>query len=203
VRVCVEGGLRALKDAGAEVKRISLKYTKYAIATYYIIATAEASSNLARFDGIRYGRRFVETDDLIALYKENRSRGFGREVKRRILLGTFALSSGYYDAYYLKAQKVRTLIQNDFTNAFREVNLIATPVSPVAAWDIGQLMDDPLQMYLSDVYTVPANLAGLPAASVRCGKTPSGLPVGLQLIAPHFREVDIFRAASIVERCAG
>lgn len=203
VRVCVEDALKALKEAGAEVKRISLKYTKYAIATYYIIATAEASSNLARYDGIRYGRRFVDTRDLISLYKENRSRGFGREVKRRILLGTFALSSGYYDAYYLKAQKVRTLIQEDFMNAFREVDLIATPVSPVPAWDIGKLEDDPLQMYLSDIYTVPANLAGLPAASGRCGKTASGLPVGLQLIAGHFRESDIFKAASIVEECSG
>jgi aspartyl-tRNA(Asn)/glutamyl-tRNA(Gln) amidotransferase subunit A len=203
VRICVEGALMALKEAGAEVKRINLKYTRYAIATYYLIATAEASSNLARFDGIRYGRRFVDTDDLLTLYRENRSRGFGREVKRRILLGTFALSSGYYDAYYLKAQKVRTLIQEDFMNAFREVDLIATPVSPVPAWDIGELIDDPLQMYLSDVYTVPANLAGLPAASVRCGKTASGLPVGLQLIAAHFMESDIFKAASIVEECAG
>lgn len=203
VRACVEGGVDALKKAGAEVMRINLSCTRYAIATYYIIATAEASSNLARFDGIRYGTRFIETDDLLALYRENRSRGFGTEVKRRILLGTFALSSGYYDAYYLKAQKARTLIQEDFRNAFRGVDIIVTPVSPIPAWDIGQMIDDPLAMYLSDVYTVPANLAGLPAASVNCGKTVDGLPVGLQLIAAHFRESEILKAARVVEESAG
>jgi len=141
----------------------------------------------------------TDTKDLARLYKENRSRGFGKEVKRRILLGTFALSSGYYDAYYLKAQKARTLIREDFTRAFEDVDLIVTPVSPVPAWDIGTLVDDPLQMYLSDVYTVPANLAGLPAASVPCGKTACGLPVGIQLIADHFNEADIFRAAGVIE----
>lgn len=199
VRTIVEKGISTLKEAGTGVKRIKLSYTKYAIATYYIIATAEASSNLARFDGIRYGTRSVKTEDLETLYKENRSIGFGDEVKRRILLGTFTLSSGYYDAYYLKAQKARTLIREDFTQAFDEVDIIVTPVSPIPAWDLGQMVDDPLQMYLSDIYTVPVNLAGLPAASVNCGKTSGGLPVGLQLIANHFNEADIFRTASVVE----
>jgi aspartyl-tRNA(Asn)/glutamyl-tRNA(Gln) amidotransferase subunit A len=199
VRRSVEEGVSVLEHAGARTKKISLEYTRYAIATYYIIATAEASSNLARFDGIRYGTRSVETDDLIKLYQENRSRGFGREVKRRILLGTFTLSSGYYDAYYLKAQKARTLIQQDFSDAFDAVDLIATPVSPIPAWKIGEMIDDPLQMYLSDIYTVPVNLAGVPGASVPCGKTSGGLPVGLQLIAPHFRENLLFRAARVVE----
>jgi aspartyl-tRNA(Asn)/glutamyl-tRNA(Gln) amidotransferase subunit A len=199
VRKNVEKGISILKDAGAIIKPIHLTYTKYAIATYYIIATAEASSNLARFEGIRYGRRFVDTDELIELYEENRSRGFGDEVKRRILLGTFTLSSGYYDAYYLKAQKARTLICEDFKGAFKEVDIIVTPVSPVPAWDIGKMVNDPLQMYLADVYTVPVNLAGLPAASVNCGKTSEGLPVGLQIIANHFREDEIFRTARIVE----
>ena len=199
VRALVERGISLLAKAGAVTKKISLKYTRYAIATYYIIATAEASSNLARFDGIRYGTRFVKTDDLLTLYKENRRRGFGSEVKRRILLGTFTLSSGYYDAYYLKAQKARTLIRGDFEEAFKEVDLIATPVSPVPAWEIGTLVDEPLSMYLADIYTVPVNLAGLPAASVPCGATAAGLPVGLQLIANHFKEGDIFRAARAVE----
>jgi aspartyl-tRNA(Asn)/glutamyl-tRNA(Gln) amidotransferase subunit A len=200
VRGKVERGITILKEAGAQIKRIHLSYTKYAIATYYIVATAEASSNLARFDGIRYGTRFLETEDLTELYEENRSRGFGAEVKRRILLGTFALSSGYYDAYYLKAQKARTLISEDFTRAFREVDVILTPVSPVPAWTIGEMMDDPLQMYLADIYTVPVNLAGLPAASIPCGTVDGGLPVGVQLIAGQFREEDIFRTAGIIER---
>ena len=199
VRLSVEKSIDILKEAGAIIKKINLKYTKYAIATYYIIATAEASSNLARYDGIRYGTRFVKTDDLDTLYRKNRSIGFGDEVKRRILLGTFTLSSGYYDAYYLKAQKVRTLIREDFKTAFNGVDIIVTPVTPKAAWNIGQMVNDPLQMYLSDIYTVPINIAGLPAASVPCGKTPEGLPVGLQIIAYHFNEADIFRAARIVE----
>lgn len=202
VRRNVEEGISILKDSNAIVKRINLQYTKYAIACYYIIATAEASSNLARFDGIRYGTRFVETPDLDILYRENRSRGFGKEVKRRILLGTFTLSSGYYDAYYLKAQKARTLIREDFKKAFGEVDLIVTPVSPVPAWDIGELIDNPLQMYLADVYTVPVNLAGLPAASVPCGATGGGLPVGIQIIADHFQEASIFSAARIIEEAA-
>ncbi len=199
IRYNVERGITILKEAGALIKNINLKYTRYAIASYYIIATAEASSNLARFDGIRYGGRFVETNDLETLYKKDRSIGFGREVKRRILLGTFALSSGYYDAYYLKAQKARTLICEDFREAFKDVNIIVTPVSPIPAWEIGKLIDNPLEMYLSDIYTVPVNLAGLPSASVPCGKTAQGLPVGLQLIASHFNEADIFRAARVVE----
>ncbi len=202
VRVLVEKGIEILKNAGANVKEIKLSYTKYAVATYYIIATAEASSNLARFDGIRYGTRFSDTQDLITLYRENRSIGFGDEVKRRILLGTFTLSSGYYDAYYLKAQKSRTLIREDFDQAFKEVDIIVTPVSPTPAWDLGSMVGDPLQMYLADIYTVPVNLAGLPAASVNCGSTPAGLPVGMQLIANHFNEADIFRAARIVEEGA-
>ncbi|KKK75636.1 hypothetical protein LCGC14_2871720, partial [marine sediment metagenome] len=149
-----------------------------------------------------YGTRFSDTQDLITLYRENRSIGFGDEVKRRILLGTFTLSSGYYDAYYLKAQKSRTLIREDFDQAFKEVDIIVTPVSPTPAWDLGSMVGDPLQMYLADIYTVPVNLAGLPAASVNCGSTPAGLPVGMQLIANHFNEADIFRAARIVEEGA-
>lgn len=203
VRRIVDEGIDILQKSGAVAKKINLRHTRYAIATYYIIATAEASSNLARFDGIRYGTRFAPSDDLIQFYRENRSRGFGREVKRRILLGTFTLSSGYYDAYYLKAQKARTLIQKDFTDVFEEVDLIATPVSPVPAWEIGEMMDDPLQMYLSDIYTVPVNLAGVPAASVPCGKTSGGLPVGLQLIAPQFREDLLLTAARAVEKGRG
>ncbi len=203
VRALVLNTLDLLDRAGAEIKKINLGYTRYAIATYYIIATAEASSNLARFDGIRYGTRVTDTNDLQRLYRENRSRGFGREVKRRILLGTFTLSSGYYDAYYLKAQKARTRILEDFKTAFNDVDIIITPVSPIPAWEIGKMIDDPLQMYLADVYTVPVNLAGLPAASVPCGKTDSGLPVGAQIIARHFKEEDIFRAAYVVEEGSG
>ncbi|HUT66142.1 MAG TPA: Asp-tRNA(Asn)/Glu-tRNA(Gln) amidotransferase subunit GatA [Spirochaetota bacterium] len=199
VRAIVEKGVSILEEAKATVKRISLRYTKYAIASYYIIATAEASSNLARFDGMRYGTRSVDTADLAVLYRENRSRGFGKEVKRRILLGTFALSSGYYDAYYLRAQKARTLIREDFKRAFEEVDIIVTPVSPIPAWDIGKLIDNPLQMYLSDVYTVPVNLAGLPAASVPCGRTEAGLPVGIQIIADQFNEGNIFSASRVIE----
>jgi aspartyl-tRNA(Asn)/glutamyl-tRNA(Gln) amidotransferase subunit A len=202
VRTQVEEGISILKQEGAQTHKINLSHTKYAVATYYIIATAEASSNLARFDGIRYGTRFVKTDDLGALYKGNRNRGFGDEVKRRILLGTFTLSSGYYDAYYLKAQKARTLIREDFAHAFKNVDIIVTPVSPIAAWGIGEMVNDPLQMYLADIYTVPVNLAGLPAASVPCGKTSKGLPVGLHLIADHFKEGDIFRTAKIIEEGA-
>jgi aspartyl-tRNA(Asn)/glutamyl-tRNA(Gln) amidotransferase subunit A len=202
VRAQVEKGIAVLEDGGAHVRKIRLAHTKYAIASYYIIATAEASSNLARFDGIRYGTRFIKTNDLDELYRENRSRGFGDEVKRRILLGTFALSSGYYDAYYLKAQKARTLIRKEFQDAFAEVELIVSPVAPSTAWNIGEMVDDPLRMYLSDVYTVPINLAGLPAASVNCGKTREGMPVGIQLIANHFREEAIFRAARVVEEAA-
>ncbi len=203
VRAHVMNSVSLLSRAGAKVKKINLRYTKYAIATYYIIATAEASSNLARFDGIRYGTRVTDTDDLQRLYRENRSRGFGREVKRRILLGTYTLSSGYYDAYYLKAQRARTRILEDFKSAFRDVDIIVAPVSPVPAWEIGKMLDDPLQMYLADVYTVPVNLAGLPAASVPCGKTNGGLPVGAQIIARHFREEDVFRAAHVVEEGCG
>jgi aspartyl-tRNA(Asn)/glutamyl-tRNA(Gln) amidotransferase subunit A len=202
VRERIEQAIAVLEEGGARIQRLHLVYTPYAVATYYIIATAEASSNLARFDGIRYGERFEETGDLIELYEENRSRGFGDEVKRRILLGTYTLSSGYYDAYYLKAQKARTLIAEDFAGAFRDVDVILTPVSPVPAWRIGEMMNDPLQMYLADIYTVPVNLAGLPAASVPCGSTGDGLPVGVQLIAAHFREEDILRAARVIEECA-
>lgn len=203
VRMYVLNAVDLLDRAGAEVKKINLRYTDYAIATYYIIATAEASSNLARFDGVRYGTRTVDTNDLQQLYRENRSRGFGREVKRRILLGTFTLSSGYYDAYYLKAQKARTRILEDFKTAFDDVDTIITPVSPIPAWEIGKMLEDPLQMYLADVYTVPVNLAGLPAASVPCGKTKAGLPVGAQIIARHFKEEDVFRAAYVVEEGSG
>ncbi|MFW6139505.1 MAG: Asp-tRNA(Asn)/Glu-tRNA(Gln) amidotransferase subunit GatA [Spirochaetota bacterium] len=199
VRNQVEKGIEILRGAGASIKKISLKYTRYAVATYYIIATAEASSNLARYDGIRYGKNAVKTDNLEELYRENRSRGFGKEVKRRILLGTFTLSSGYYEEYYLKAQRARSLIRGEFSEAFRDIDIIATPVSPIPAWEIGKMVDNPLEMYLADAYTNPINLVGLPAASVNCGMTRDGLPVGIQLVADYFNEKDIFRAASVIE----
>jgi aspartyl-tRNA(Asn)/glutamyl-tRNA(Gln) amidotransferase subunit A len=179
---------------GATIVPISLPHTEYAVAAYYLVATAEASANLARYDGIRYGLR-VEADDNITLYNRTRARGFGTEVKRRIMLGTFALSAGYYDAYYLKAQKVRTLIRTDFERAFGSCDMIATPTTPVTAFRIGEKTADPLQMYLSDIFTISVNLAGLPALAFPCGYDESGMPIGLQLIGPAFGEEVILRAA--------
>jgi aspartyl-tRNA(Asn)/glutamyl-tRNA(Gln) amidotransferase subunit A len=172
--------------------------TDYAIATYYIIATAEASSNLARYDGVRYGLR-VPGATLLEMYKKTRGRGFGAEVKRRIMLGTYALSAGYYDAYYLKAQRVRSLLARDFANAFATVDSIVTPTTPTAAFKLGEKVDDPLAMYLADIYTVTANLAGVPGISVPCGKNKDGLPIGVQILGKHFDEATLLRVAHVVE----
>jgi aspartyl-tRNA(Asn)/glutamyl-tRNA(Gln) amidotransferase subunit A len=173
---------------------VSLPHTPYCLDTYYIIATAEASSNLARYDGIRYGRRAGDAVDVVDLYCKSRAEGFGAEVKRRIILGTYVLSSGYYDAYYLRAQKVRTLIRQDFLNAYREVDVLLTPTSPVPAFKLGE-KTDPLAMYLCDIYTIGANLAGLPAMSLPCGFTRAGLPIGLQLLGQPFRERELLAIA--------
>jgi aspartyl-tRNA(Asn)/glutamyl-tRNA(Gln) amidotransferase subunit A len=199
VEASVRAAIKELEKAGCVIKPLKLPHTKFAVATYYVIATAEASSNLARFDGVRYGLRVERTRDLKQMYGATRDAGFGAEVKRRILLGTFVLSAGYYDAYYLQAQKVRTLIRRDFEAAFHEVDAIASPTSPTAAFKLGEKMSDPLAMYLNDVYTLPASLAGLPAASVPCAPTKSGLPVGLQLTTPPLQESRLFTLASAWE----
>ncbi len=194
VRESVERAVKTLTSLGAEGREISLPHSKYAVAAYYILATAEASSNLARYDGVRYGYRADGAGDLSEHYLRTRREGFGAEVKRRIMLGTYVLSSGYYDAYYRKAQQVRTLIGRDFTEAFDGVEFLVGPTAPTAAFPIGEKADDPLQMYLSDVFTISVNLAGLPALALPCGFTPKGLPLGLQLIAAPFREETILRA---------
>jgi len=199
VEKAVRSALNAYKSMGARIIDISLPHTSYAIAAYYIVATAEASANLARYDGIRYGLR-VAGDNNIEIYNRTRARGFGAEVKRRIMLGTFVLSAGYYDAYYLKGQKVRTLIRRDFERAFESCDIIATPVAPTTAFKLGEKMSDPLQMYLSDIFTISVNLAGLPGMSVPCGFDASGLPIGLQLIGPPFGEEAILRAGDAFER---
>lgn len=195
-------GAEWLKTAGAEVVDISLPHTRYALPAYYIVAPAEASSNLARYDGVRYGLR-VDADDLTNMYEETRGQGFGAEVRRRVLIGTYVLSAGYYDAYYIKAQKIRTLIRRDFSIAFEDVDVILAPTAPSAAFAIGEKMDDPVQMYLNDVFAVPASLAGLPAMSVPAGLSAEGLPLGLQLIAKAFDEETMFRAAGVMEEAAG
>jgi aspartyl-tRNA(Asn)/glutamyl-tRNA(Gln) amidotransferase subunit A len=201
VKQAVDAAVKQLVSLGATLVEVSLPHTEYAIATYYIIATAEASANLARFDGIRYGRR-VEGPDPLALYSRTRGAGFGSEVKRRILLGTYALSSGYYDAYYLRAQKVRTLIRQDFLKAFEQVDVIVTPTSPTPAFRLGEKSSDPLQMYLMDIYTISCNLAGICGISVPCGFTTGArpLPIGLQLLGKHFDESAILRAAHAYEQ---
>jgi aspartyl-tRNA(Asn)/glutamyl-tRNA(Gln) amidotransferase subunit A len=191
-----------LRAQGAEIVDISLPHTKYALPTYYIIAPAEASSNLARYDGVRYGLR-VPGKDLKEMYENTRAEGFGAEVKRRIMIGTYVLSAGYYDAYYLKAQKVRSLILKDFTDAFENVDAILTPTAPSAAFVLGEKQDDPVQMYLNDVFTVPASMAGLPAISVPGGLSDEGLPLGLHLIGKPFDEVTLFQAAQALEDVAG
>ena len=191
-----------LRAAGAEIVEVTLPLTKYALPTYYIVAPAEASSNLARYDGVRYGLR-VEGSDLTDTYEKTRAAGFGAEVKRRLMIGTYVLSAGYYDAYYLKAQKVRTRIAEDFRAAYEKCDVILTPTAPSAAFAIGEKMDDPIAMYLNDVFTVPASLAGLPAISVPAGLDRQGLPLGLQLIAPAFDEETLFRAAGVLEAAAG
>ncbi|GBE31192.1 glutamyl-tRNA(Gln) amidotransferase subunit A [bacterium BMS3Bbin05] len=199
VAIPVKNAISQLERLGADVVDISLPHTGYAVATYYVIATSEASSNLARYDGVKYGLR-VEGNDLLDMYMKTRSEGFGQEVKRRIMLGTFALSSGYYDAYYRKAQQVRTLIRRDFEKAFEEVDIIATPTSPTTAFKIGEMISDPLQMYLSDILTISANLAGVPAISVPCGFSSEGLPVGLQITGRHFDEESILKVAYAYEQ---
>jgi aspartyl-tRNA(Asn)/glutamyl-tRNA(Gln) amidotransferase subunit A len=207
VDITVRAAVRGLEGLGCEIFPIKLPHTRYAVATYYILATAEASSNLARFDGVRFGLRAPSDPSLSALYTATRTAGFGREVKRRILLGTYVLSAGYYEAYYLRAQRVRTLVRRDFDEAFDQVDVIAAPVSPMVAFKLGEKIDDPLAMYLADVYTLPASLAGVPAMSVPCGFAPppeggEPLPVGLQLIAPAFEEERLCAVGHAWERIA-
>jgi aspartyl-tRNA(Asn)/glutamyl-tRNA(Gln) amidotransferase subunit A len=203
VRSLTEAAIKKFAELGAEIVEISLPHTDYAVATYYIIATAEASSNLARFDGVRYGRR-VEGDDPIQMYCRTRGQGFGAEVKRRIILGTYVLSSGYYDAYYLRAQRVRTLIRQDFLNAFERVDAIVGPTTPMPAFQLGEKVDDPLQMYLTDIFTVPCNLAGICGMSIPCGFTREPkLPVGLQLLGKPFGEAQLLSVARAYEQATG
>ncbi|MCK5425591.1 MAG: aspartyl/glutamyl-tRNA amidotransferase subunit A, partial [Emcibacter sp.] len=194
-------GIAWMKAAGAEIIDISLPHTKYALPTYYIVAPAEASSNLARYDGVKYGLR-VEGDSLDGMYKNTRAEGFGHEVKRRILIGTYVLSAGYYDAYYLKAQKIRTLIAQDFAKAYEKVDVILTPTAPSAAFALGEKSDDPIAMYLNDIFTVPASLSGLPAISVPAGLSKDAMPLGLQIIGRAFDEETVLRAAHALEHAA-
>lgn len=200
VRQAVEDAIQKLATLGCEIVPVSLPHTPYAIPTYYIVATAEASSNLARFDGVRYGYRARGARSLSGMYRRTRDEGFGAEVKRRIMLGTYALSAGYYDAYYLKAQKVRTLLTRDFDEAFRNVDAIVTPTSPTPAFKLGERTDDPLAMYLADIYTVTADLAGIPGISIPCGQTREKLPIGLQILGQHFDEGTILRIAHAYEK---
>ena len=202
VREKIAAGIELYKKLGCEILDIEMPHTDYAIATYYIIATAEASSNLARYDGVRFGPR-VDGDTLIAMYRKTRGAGFGSEVKRRIVLGTYVLSAGYYDAYYLKGQKVRALIANDFRKAFEKVDAIVTPTSPVPPFQLGERVNDPLQMYLADIYTVTGSLAGLPGISVPCGRLEGKLPVGLQIFGPAFGEARVLQLAHAFEQAGG
>ena len=195
-------GIAWLREQGAEIIDVSLPHTKYALATYYIVAPAEASSNLARYDGVRFGLR-ADGDDLTALYENTRAAGFGAEVRRRIMIGTYVLSAGYYDAYYLRAQKVRALILRDFTEAFRRCDALLTPTAPSAAFGQGEKMDDPVTMYLNDVFTVPANMAGIPGLSVPAGLDAQGLPLGLQVLGRPFDEETVFAVGAALERAAG
>jgi aspartyl-tRNA(Asn)/glutamyl-tRNA(Gln) amidotransferase subunit A len=200
VRTAIEAGIEKLRAAGAEIRPISLPHTRYAIPTYYVIATAEASSNLARFDGVRYGLRAPQSDTLASMYRRTRDLGFGAEVKRRILLGTYVLSHGYYDAYYRKAQQVRRLLAADFLTAFREVDAILTPTAPTPAFRLGEKSDDPVAMYLADIYTVTASLAGICGISVPCGQSREGLPIGMQILGKHFGEATVFRVGQALEK---
>lgn len=195
VRAAVEAAIQKLAELGCEVVPVNLPHTEFAIPAYYIVATAEASANLARFDGVRYGFRARGAKTLAEMYRQTRDGGFGMEVKRRIMLGTYALSAGYYDAYYLKAQKVRTLLTRDFDEAFKKVDVIAAPTAPTPAFKLGEKVDDPLAMYLADIYTVTANLAGIPGISVPCGENHEGLPIGLQIFGRHFDEATVLRVA--------
>jgi aspartyl-tRNA(Asn)/glutamyl-tRNA(Gln) amidotransferase subunit A len=200
VEQAVRAAMQVYRDQGATVKEVSLPHSKYAIAVYYIVATAEASSNLARYDGVHYGYRAPKFGDLISMYEQTRGEGFGAEVQRRVMLGTYALSSGYYDAYYLKAMKVRRLIKEDFDRAFADCDVVLGPTSPTAAFPLGERVDDPLAMYLADIYTISANLAGIPGVSIPCGFTKAKLPIGLQLLAPPFAEEKLLRVARMFER---
>ena len=199
VRRAVEAGIQELAKAGCEIVPISLPNTKYAIPTYYVVATAEASSNLARYDGVRYGARATDGKTLAEMYRRTRDAGFGAEVKRRIMLGTYVLSAGYYDAYYLKAQRVRRLLAADFHRAFAKVDAIVTPTTPTPAFKLGEKMDDPLAMYLADIFTVTANLAGIPGISIPCGKSTEGLPIGMQILGKHFDEPMVLRVGHAAE----
>ena len=203
VRIAVEAAIQKLADLECEIVSISLPHTEYAVPTYYIVATAEASSNLARYDGVRYGFRTRSARTLSDMYRQTRDGGFGVEVKRRIMLGTYVLSAGYYDAYYLKAQKVRTLITRDFDEAFKKVDVIAAPTCPTPAFRLGEKVNDPLAMYLADIYTVTANLAGIPGISVPCGESAEKLPIGLQLFGKHFDEATLLRVAHAYEQARG
>ena len=200
VEKAVRDAVKTLEGLGATVKDVTLPHTSHAVATYYILATSEASSNLARYDGVKYGFRAEGAKDLLDMYLKSRSQGFGPEVKRRIMLGTYALSAGYYDAYYKKGQQVRTLIKRDFDEAFKNVDVIATPTAPTAAFKIGEKSADPLQMYLSDIFTISVNLAGIPGISIPCGFTKNNLPIGLQLLGKHFDEESILHAAFAYEQ---
>ena len=202
VKAKVQAGIALLEKLGCKRVPLHMPHTDYAIATYYIVATAEASSNLARYDGVRYGLR-IPGATLMEMYRKTREHGFGPEVKRRIMLGTYALSSGYYDAYYLRAQKVRALIAQDFSNAFQKVDAIITPTTPTPAFKLGEKTADPLQMYLADIYTVTGSLAGVPGVSIPCGKTNAGLPVGMQIFGPHFGEARILQLARAFEKADG
>ena len=195
VKLAIDNAVKLFEKLGAKIEKVSLPHTEYALPAYYLIATAEASSNLARYDGVQYGYRAEEYEDLSSMYQKTRSEGFGSEVKRRIMLGTYALSSGYYDAYYLKAQKVRTLIREDFGKAFSKYDILITPTSPTPAFKLKEKVSDPLTMYLSDIYTIPINLAGIPAISLNCGYSKNNLPIGLQIIGKPFDEETIIRAA--------
>ncbi|HXX80381.1 MAG TPA: Asp-tRNA(Asn)/Glu-tRNA(Gln) amidotransferase subunit GatA, partial [Thermodesulfovibrionales bacterium] len=198
----VSEAIKQLESLGGVLVEVSLPHTDYAVATYYLLATSEASSNLARYDGVKYGFRQTGKD-LLDMYKNTRAKGFGPEVKRRIMLGTYALSSGYYDAYYKKAQQVRTLIKRDFEEAFRRVEVLVTPTAPTPAFKVGEKADDPLQMYLSDIFTISVNLAGVPGISIPCGLARNNLPIGMQLIGRHFDEETILRVAYAYEQATG
>ncbi|AKG05189.1 MULTISPECIES: Asp-tRNA(Asn)/Glu-tRNA(Gln) amidotransferase subunit GatA [Salimicrobium] len=200
VKASVRQALRKYEELGAEWEEVSLPHSKYALSTYYLIASSEASANLARFDGVRYGRRSENAETMIDMFKNSRSEGFGDEVKRRIMLGTFALSSGYYDAYYKKAQQVRTLIKNDFDKIFEEYDVVIGPTAPTPAFKVGEQMENPLTMYANDILTIPVNLAGVPGISIPCGFSEKGLPIGLQIIGKHFDESTVYRAAHAFEQ---
>jgi aspartyl-tRNA(Asn)/glutamyl-tRNA(Gln) amidotransferase subunit A len=203
VKQAVEQTIDALRAQGCTITRVSLPHTRYAVPTYYVLATAEASANLERFDGVRYGYRAPNVNTLSEMYRQSRDRGFGPEVKRRILLGTYVLSAGYYDAYYRKAQQVRRVLTEDFLKAFSKVDVLVTPVAPTPAFRLGEKTDDPVSMYLADIYTVTASLAGICGISVPCGASKEGLPIGAQILGPHFGESTVFRAARAVEQALG